>query len=296
MMEPSGQPDAPTQHAPTGNLEAGTRWPASPRGDGLSGVRIRKTSEHAVLLFHGLGGSPAEMLYLRRTLQRKGFHVELPVLPGHCAHYSQLRKLKWQDFASAAQAEFEKVSARYSTVSVSGLCMGAVLALYLGIRNGCRIKSICPISTTLHFDGWGLPWTTCLIPYAVYTPLYFLYNVKESHPYGVKDENIRRWIKSKMCASSKTHYSKIPFRSICEMRQMNHYVRKHLDKITAPICAIHPLDDEVSSLRSLKDIQAGASSRVFESLILEDSYHLATVDREKALVAGTIADFLERIQ
>ena len=251
-------------------------------------------SGHAVLLLHGLGGGPAEMVYLRRFLQEKGYHVEVPVLPGHCTHYSQLRKLKWQDFTEAAHAEFEKLHEKYETVSVSGLCMGAVLALCIGIRYGDKVKAICPISTTLNFDGWGLPFMTRFIRFAIYTPVYFLYNVSESHPYGVKDETIRKWIKTRMSTTSQTHYSKVPFCSVWEMRKMNIYVKENLRKIVSPTCAIHPLEDDVSSVKSVEDIRTGISSKTFESLILHDSYHLATIDREKNLVADTVCSFLDK--
>ena len=251
-------------------------------------------SGHAVLLLHGLGGGPAELLYLRRRLKEQGYHVEVPLLPGHCTHYTQLRKYTWRDYAEAAYAEFEKLEAQYETVSLSGLCMGSVLALCIAIKYGDRVKAICPVSTTLNYDGWGLPWYTKFIVLAPYTPCYWFMNIGEGDPYGVKDETIRKWIKSKMSNKSTTHYSKVPLGSVWQMRQMNFYVKKNLHKITSPICAIHPLEDDVSSIKSVEDMRRGVSSKIFESLILQDSYHLATVDREKALVADSILAFLKK--
>jgi carboxylesterase len=248
-------------------------------------------SGHAVLLLHGLGGGASEMLYLRRELKKKGFVVEVPILPGHGTHYSDLRKYKWEDYANAAYAEFEKLYEKYETVSVSGLCMGAVLALCIAIRYGDKVNAICPISTTLNFDGWGLPYITRYISLLRFTPLYFFYNVKESEPYGVKDPEIRKWIKRKMSATSTTHYSKIPASSAWEMRKMNDYVKQNLDKIAAPVYVIHALEDEVTSPQSIVNIRMGITGAPFDCLILYDSYHLATIDRQKDFVAQKAGEF-----
>lgn len=232
------------------------------------------------------------MNYLRRSLREQGYVVEVPLLPGHCTHYSDLKNFKWRDFTSVAFAEFERLSEKHETVSVSGLCLGAVLSLCVGIRYGEKVSAICPISTTLNFDGWGLPYMARFIKYAKFTPLYYLYNVNECEPYGVKDESLRQWLKAKMSATSKTHYSKIPLKSIWEMWLMNNYVKQNMDQIVSPVCVVHALEDEISSTRSADEIRQGVKSRLFDSLILKNSYHLATIDQERDLVAKHVGSFI----
>lgn len=247
---------------------------------------------HAVLLLHGLGGSPIEMRHLQKSLERAGYHVEVPLLPGHCTNYKDLCKYTWENYADLAYTKFEELYEKYETVSVAGLCMGAVLCLAIGIRYGDKVRAICPISTTLNFDGWGLPTLTPLMYIARCIPFYYLYNVDEGEPYGVKDEKIRACIKKAMSGDSHVHYSKTPIRAVMQMHKLNKYVKKNMHKIVAPVCAIHPAEDEVSSLRSVEDIRAGVMSRTFKSLILTDSYHLATIDRERFLVTSTVVSFI----
>lgn len=266
-----------------------------PTFTGISQKRVSDLttkSGHAVLLLHGLAGGPAEMNYLRRRLRAQGFVAEVPLLPGHCTHYSDLNSVKWQDYTSVAYSEFERLFEKYESVSVSGLCLGAILALCVGIRYGKDVSAICPISTTLNFDGWGLPYIARFIPYAKYTPLYYFYNVNESDPYGVKNESIRDWIKSKMSASSKTHYSTIPLRSVWEMWLLNQFVKRNLNHVVSPINVIHALEDEISSTKSVDDIRRGVSSTVCECVILKNSYHLATIDQERDLVANSVCSFI----
>lgn len=254
-------------------------------------VSITLKKNHAVLLLHGLGGGLAEMNYLKKRLEEEGYHVEVPLLPGHGTHYSDLKYIKWEVFADAASASFEKLSAEYETVSVSGLCLGAVLSLYLGIKYGDKVKAISPISTTLFYDGWSLPYLGRFMTFFRYTPFYYTYNLPEGDPYGIKDERIRRWVASKMSDTSTTHYSKIPFRSFWQMHLLNNYVRANLHKITSPVYAIHPLEDDVSSVKSVEFMKNKITTPDFKSLILLDSYHLATIDREKELVANTVCSF-----
>ena len=43
-----------------------------------------KRGEDAVLLIHGLTGTPAEMRYIAKNLLKQGFSVACPQLAGHC--------------------------------------------------------------------------------------------------------------------------------------------------------------------------------------------------------------------
>lgn len=234
------------------------------------------------------------MTYLKRHLEQHGFYVVVPLLPGHGTHYKNLNSIKWQEYADYASAAFEKLEKEFEHVSVSGLCLGAVLSLYLGIKYGDRIKNICPISTTLFYDGWSLPTLTAYIAWFRFTPFYYFYNLPEGYPYGIKDERIRKRVSAKMSDTSTTHYSKIPFRSFWQMHLMNNFVRENLSKIASPVFAIHPLEDDVASIKSVYFMKEKINSS-FDNLILYDSYHLATIDRERELVASTVCSFFEVI-
>ena len=48
------------------------------------------------LLVHGLGGTPAEMMYVALRLARAGHMVHVPQLAGHCAGADQLKVTTWQ--------------------------------------------------------------------------------------------------------------------------------------------------------------------------------------------------------
>lgn len=253
------------------------------------------SQKKAILLLHGLGGSPVEMSYIKLFLEHHGFHVEVPLLPGHGTHYRDLLDVEWHDYVVAANETFVRLKSEYASVSISGICMGALLALQLGVEHGTAVNAIVPISTTLFYDGWSLPYLARYPALLRWTPLFYFYDVKEDHPYGIKNENIRKWIAHAMTENSSTHYSRVPFQSVWQMHLLSQHLRKGLNKIKSPVLAIHPTEDEVSSLKSVKFMSENIETSLFRYLLLENSYHLATLDQERGLVASTLAQFCDSV-
>src|SRR4051794_33989027 len=50
---------------------------------GAEGFTLARENAPAVLLIHGAGDTPQTLRYLAEYLHRRGFHVEVPLLPGH---------------------------------------------------------------------------------------------------------------------------------------------------------------------------------------------------------------------
>ena len=128
--------------------------------------------EDAVLLLHGLAASPLEMRYLARALHRDGYSVHVPHLRGYGYGGDAADSHEWH---ARACTIFEQLKREYRTVSVGGLCIGAVLALSLAAEKGRDVAALSLLSTTLAYDGWSLPWYRFLLPLAYYTPLRHLY-------------------------------------------------------------------------------------------------------------------------
>lgn len=253
----------------------------------------REQPRHAALLIHGLAGSPVEMKVVKSALEKAGYAVDMPLLPGHGTHFSDLKGLPWTVYTRFVEERFEALRRQYDSVSVSGLCLGAVLALHLGIRYGRQVNAIAPVSTTLFFDGWGLPKIGKLLKFWRFTPAYYLYNLAESHPFGIKDDRLRARLVSHMSAESTTHYSKIPFRAFWQMNLLNARVRDGLHRIQAPVHALHPIEDDVASTRSVDFMRAEIDPALFSFRLLEDCYHLATIDRQRHLVSASILRFFD---
>jgi esterase/lipase len=83
----------------------------------------------AVLLLHGLYGSPADFGELPAKLHAKGFAVLAPLLPGHGRLPDDLDAVWAEDWRKAARAAFDELAAKHADVAIVGGSMGGALAL-----------------------------------------------------------------------------------------------------------------------------------------------------------------------
>ena len=95
-------------------------------------------SRVAVLLVHGLTGTPKEMLSVAKRLNKYGFTVFCPVLAGHCGSEEDLLATRWQDWAHSVENALSQLAEQADVVFVGGLSAGAVLSLYLADRHPDR--------------------------------------------------------------------------------------------------------------------------------------------------------------
>ena len=254
-----------------------------------------KTQNHAVLLLHGLSGSPAELSSVRKRLVADGFYVEAPLLLGHGTYPDDLRNYRWTHWIDQVESVFADLEKRFERVSICGLCMGATLSLLLSIRVGKRAHSVIPISTSLIFDGWDLPFINRALPVLRYVPLWHRnYYVHEGSPYGVKDERLRRAIAKHFHDDGKaTHYTKTPAHGCFQSYDLGRQVKPKLNTIEAHVFAVHPIEDEVATTRNVDLIEKHIPKGRFSKYLVEDSYHLVTLDRHRHTVAAKISEFLK---
>ena len=256
---------------------------------------------HAVLALHGLLGNPLEMQYVGKRLQRAGYTVVIPLIPGYgyssgqADSYRTTRSERWYEEVARL---FDQLKQTHASVSVVGLCIGAVLALRLAIERGNEIAALGLLATTLSYDGWSIPKYRFLLPLAYYTPARYLYSYQERYPFGLKNENLRRWIarEMKVSDSSAAGASRLSAEGIFQAHRLIKQVRSQLSRVTAPALIIHAEEDDVASPKSADLVERSISSASRRKIILHNSYHIITLDNEKELVADeTVAFFNQHL-
>lgn len=247
--------------------------------------------EDAVLLLHGLAASPLEMRYVARALHRDGFSVHVPHIHGYGFGATATDSREWHDRACAI---FEKLQRQYRTVSIGGLCIGAVLALSVAAEKCRDVAALSLLSTTLFYDGWSVPWYRFLLPLGYYTPLRRVYAYREREPYGLKNETLRQRIAraSRQAALTDVGATSLPMNHIYHAMRLIRDVKRGLDRVTAPALLVHAVDDDTTSVKSMDFVAGRIGSRVVRKIFLNDSYHMVTMDNERALVARETRDFL----
>jgi carboxylesterase len=192
-------------------------------------------------------------------------------------------------------AEFRDLKRQYRTVSVGGLCIGAVLALSVAAEVGEEVSGLSLLSTTLFYDGWSIPWYRFLLPLGYYTPFRYIYAYKEREPFGLKNEQLRRWVAREMAhkTSSIAGASKLTLPAVHEAELMIKSVKSRLHQITSPALIIHAEEDDVSTTRSVDFVTDHIGSDRVVKIILHDSYHMITLDNEREHVADETIKFFD---
>jgi len=83
-------------------------------------------------VLHGFTGNPGSMRGVAEALADAGYHVEMPLLPGHGTSVAEMLPTRWADWAGAAEAAYQQLAQRAERVVVVGLSMGGALTLRLG--------------------------------------------------------------------------------------------------------------------------------------------------------------------
>jgi carboxylesterase len=109
------------------------RRPLAPSGivKGGDGFVLDRPGAPAVLLLHGAGDTPQTLRYLAVELHRRGFHVSVPLLPGHGRSVSDFRRIRADDIVTAARASYDGLRCEHDWVAVIGLSMGGALAVQI---------------------------------------------------------------------------------------------------------------------------------------------------------------------
>lgn len=248
-----------------------------------------------VLLLHGLSGTPMELRYQALALSRAGFTVHVPQLAGHCGTMDDLKRSSWTSWATSAQVALDDLCKTCSTVIVGGLSMGAVLSLLLAERCKDQVQGVAMLAPTLKFDGWAVPW---------YAPLFYLVNdrwtadrfmFREMEPYGIKDRRLREFVLNALQSdvSATAGLPGTPGRSMLEFRKMVKYVRSRLGRIDQPALIIHPREDDRASIGNAAILQRELAG-IVHTVVLNDSYHVITIDRQRDLVNEVLVDFVSK--
>jgi carboxylesterase len=249
------------------------------------------------LLIHGLSGTPMELRYVAQRLEREGHTVYCPLLAGHSGGTKTLRASRWQDWYASVERAHEKLRTVCETVIVGGVSAGGILSLILAARRPDQVSGLLLYAPTLRHDGWAIPWPFSLFKLITQRWLAHHFHFRDCEPYGIKDERVRKLAVAAIQNGTNGAEPMIgyPGTTVLEFRWLAREARRVMGKVRAPTLIIHPRHDDFSSLRGALLIQQGLGSRV-ETLVLDDSYHLVTIDRQRDLVVDRTLGFVRSLQ
>lgn len=251
------------------------------------------TSSVGVLLLHGLAGTPAELRFIGNRLSANGYAVTTPTLPGLAGNTDISGLSTWEDWVEQARKAFDKMAATHDKIYVGGLSAGALLALKLAAEKPAALAGTLLFAPTLRPNGWSIPWTFKLF-YLVHARWFArFFNFEERMPFGIKDDRIRNLVLTALQNEHSADIFRINGVKVLEMLRLSRSVIRDLPTISQPSLIFHPRDDDQSDLDNSAELQRKMAGRV-ELCVLDDSYHVVTLDRQRSYVADRTLSFIER--
>ena len=249
------------------------------------------------LLVHGLGGTPVELRYVAQGLARAGHTVSCCQLSGHCGTADQLRKSTWAEWYASVEAAHDRLRACCDTIVAGGLSMGAILALHLAHQRPDDVDGLALYAPSLRLDGWSMPWYSFMLRWLRPRHITIDVDMPEHPPYGIKDERIRAFILRSMLSGddSQAGTFSTPVRAFTEFNSLAATVKRELKQINVPTLILHPRHDDMADIGNAFEIQRKLGG-VVETVVLDDSYHIVTLDRQRDVVVDRSIDFAGRIE
>ena len=210
------------------------------------------------------------------ALAAAGFAVEMPRLPGHGTHVADLTETGWDDWLTEAERCLEVLQARTpdGTVVVVGLSMGGAL-------------------TTALAEGHPELAGIVLINTPVAAPAELAASLEEMLAGGM---DIIDSIGGDIADpdADEVSYDATPLRPLLTMLMAGEDVRARLGDIRRPVLLITSRQDHVVNPED-SDVLAEGIAGPVERVWLEKSYHVATLDYDKAEVQSATVDFALRV-
>ncbi len=249
-----------------------------------------------ILLIHGLGGTPVELRLLTLALASAGYSVAAVQLAGHCSSSADLARSTWRDWLTSVQAAHDRLCQQCATVFVGGLSMGAVLAARLACDRPDHVHGLILLAPALRLDGWSMPWLARFAEYLPHRLIPARMTIQERHPYGLKDARIRGLVAADLHGRDPGRAGSLttPLKALVSFAQLGRRVRRDLPKLRQPALIMHPRLDDTASLGNALVFQRRLRGPT-ETITLTNSYHLITLDHERAFVTAQVLRFVARI-
>lgn len=245
-----------------------------------------------LVLLHGLRSTPREFGLIALPLRNRGIQLITPHIHGYSLD-EHLTRTSWRQWVAAASAAIAKAVPHGGPVVLGGLCAGGLLAASLALEVPHRVAGLVLMSATFDFDGWAQTRWRHLrrVGYALSLDRWI--RVAERDPFGVKNQRIRAWVAREMKerAGSAAGPSALPLWAIREVDRLKDHVTAGLHRLTQRTLMLHARDDEVCTLASAQRSMHALAAADKRLVVLEDSYHMITIDNDRHRVTEELRDF-----
>jgi carboxylesterase len=230
---------------------------------------------HGALVVHGFTGNPSSMRPLAEAFAAAGFAVELPLLPGHGTSVDDMAPTRFTDWSGALEASYLHLAGRTDSVVVAGLSMGATLAAWLAARQP-RIAGLVAVNGLYDppAQSFADMLQVCL-------------DQGEDRLPGIGSDIAAPGV-------AELAYEAAPIEALLSLHEAVAELHDRLGDIRCPVLILtSPQDHIVPPVSS--DVLAERVSGPVERVVLERSYHVATLDYDADLIVERAVEFALRV-
>jgi carboxylesterase len=231
--------------------------------------------EVGVLLCHGFTGSPQSMRPWAEYLAERGLTVALPLLPGHGTRWEDMQLTTWQDWYAEVDRELRALRERCAQVFVFGLSMGGALALRLAAKHGDEVSGVVVVNPGNKVHG--------LAAYALPVARHFVRTAP-----GIASDIAKE-------GGAEIGYDRVPLHAAHSLRRFFQVVDRELPQVTQPMLLLHSPQDHVVPPADSARVLSRVSSTDVTELLLEQSYHVATLDYDADRIFEESYAFIGRL-
>jgi carboxylesterase len=227
------------------------------------------------LLCHGFTGTPQSLRPWAEQLAAADLSVRLPRLPGHGTSIAEANLTTWHDWYAELERNFLELSRQCDQVFVMGLSMGGTLALRLAEVHGAAISGLVLVNPSLltkRPDRFLLPALRLVVPSWA----------------GIASD-------IKKPGEVELAYDRIPMKAAYSLSKLWSTTRADLPKVTQPILIYRSPEDHVVEPDSCVLLREKVASTDVDEVLLEDSYHVATLDNDAPTIFEGSVEFVRRL-
>jgi carboxylesterase len=228
-----------------------------------------------VLVVHGFTGNCQSMRPLAEAFAAAGFAVELPLLPGHGTTVEDMLETGWDDWSGAAEAAFCELEARCRNVLVAGLSMGGTITSWLAARHP-EIAGIVLVNPAVEPTADSFMEAIAGMKATGATVMQ-----------GIGSDVANPDVQESAYAETPLAPLESLFGAVAELQSL-------LPEIRCPVLLFTSVQDHVVPPSSSDHLAATVSGPV-ERVMLERSYHVATIDYDHEEIERHAVEFARKV-
>ena len=227
-----------------------------------------------VLVSHGFTGTTQSMRYLGEKLAHEGGYTVIgPRLQGHGTDPRDMARSTAEDWIRSVEDALEMLQARCSTIFMTGLSMGGTLTLYMAAMYPNVIKGALPINAAIQLHSPDM------------ATLAYMRAAPEMLP-GIGSD-------IKQPGIVELAYPQTPVRAIREIYALMSVTHDLLPRLACPTLVFQSQEDHVVPPANGPFILERIGATEKRLVWLANSYHVATLDNDKDLIAAESIRFIQ---